>query len=135
MYATRDKKVKTDKRDARTLSEACRLGAYCAAHRTSELQRRIRAQISVREAPVRTRSRRISLIGQATGQRPNSAIRSQKEMRLPNSRLVVRYSTQFYKFVEPGENLVRPDYAVITSWSDFKSGRDALLEWVLVQHT
>ena len=27
MYATRSKKVKTDKRDARTLCEACRLGA------------------------------------------------------------------------------------------------------------
>ena len=28
MYATRSRKVKTDKRDARTLAEACRLGAY-----------------------------------------------------------------------------------------------------------
>ena len=28
MYATRSKKVKTDKRDARTLCEACRLGAF-----------------------------------------------------------------------------------------------------------
>src|SRR5215211_4519382 len=27
MYATRSKKIKTDKRDARTLCEACRLGA------------------------------------------------------------------------------------------------------------
>ena len=27
MYATRDKKIKTDKRDARALCEACRLGA------------------------------------------------------------------------------------------------------------
>lgn len=63
MYATRDKKIKTDKRDARTLCEACRLGAYRPAHRTSERQRQIRAQISVREALVRTRSRYISLIG------------------------------------------------------------------------
>jgi transposase len=63
MYATRDKKIKTDKRDARTLCEACRLGAYRAAHRTSERQRRVRAQLSVREALVRTRSRYISLIG------------------------------------------------------------------------
>jgi transposase len=36
MYATRSRKVKTDKRDARTLCEACRLGAYRPAHRTSE---------------------------------------------------------------------------------------------------
>jgi len=34
MYATRTRKVKTDRRDARALAEACRLGAYRPAHRT-----------------------------------------------------------------------------------------------------
>jgi transposase len=63
MYATRDKKIKTDKRDARALCEACRLGAYRPAHRTSERQRRIRAQLLVRSTLVRTRSKYISLIG------------------------------------------------------------------------
>lgn len=62
MYATRSRKVKTDKRDARTLCEACRLGAYRPAHRTSDKQRHIRAQLAVREILVRTRSRYISLI-------------------------------------------------------------------------
>jgi transposase len=62
MYATRSRKVKTDKRDARTLAEACRLGAYRPAHRTSDRQRHVRAQLAVREAIVRTRSRYISLI-------------------------------------------------------------------------
>jgi transposase len=62
MYATRSRKVKTDKRDARTLAEACRLGAYRSAHRTSDKQRHIRAQLAVREVLVRTRSRYISLI-------------------------------------------------------------------------
>jgi transposase len=62
MYATRSRKVKTDRRDARTLAEACRLGAYRPAHRTSDRQRHIRAQLAVREAMVRTRSRYISLI-------------------------------------------------------------------------
>jgi len=62
MYATRSRKVKTDKRDARTLAEACRLGAYRLAHRTSDEQRHVRAQLAVREAMVRTRSRYISLI-------------------------------------------------------------------------
>lgn len=41
MYATRDKKIKTDERDARALCEACRLGAYRPAHRTSEKQRKM----------------------------------------------------------------------------------------------
>src|ERR687893_222642 len=62
MYATRSRKVKTDKRDARTLAEACRLGAYHPAHRTSDRQRHVRAQLAVREAMVRTRSRYLSLI-------------------------------------------------------------------------
>jgi transposase len=62
MYATRSKKVKTDKRDARTLCEACRLGAYRPAHRTSDKQRDVRAHLAVRETLVRTRSKYISLI-------------------------------------------------------------------------
>jgi transposase len=45
MYATRSRKVKTDRRDARTLAEACRLGAYRPAHRTSDRQRQVRAQL------------------------------------------------------------------------------------------
>jgi transposase len=62
MYATRSRKVKTDKRDARTLAEACRLGAYRPAHRTSDKQRHMRAHLAVREAMVRTRTRYTSLI-------------------------------------------------------------------------
>jgi transposase len=63
MYATRSRKVKTDRRDARTLAEACRLGAYRPAHRTSDRQRQVRAQLAVREALVRTRTKYISLVG------------------------------------------------------------------------
>jgi transposase len=62
MYATRSRRVKTDKRDARALCEACRLGAYRPAHRTSERQRHVRAKLAVREALVRTRSKYISLV-------------------------------------------------------------------------
>jgi transposase len=75
MYATRSKRVKTDKRDARALAEACRLGAYRQAHRTSEEQRRRRQMLTVREALVRTRARYISLIKalvRQTGERLNS---------------------------------------------------------------
>jgi len=62
MYATRSRKVKTDRRDARTLAEACKLGAYRPAHRTSERQRQLRARLAVREVLVRTRTRYISLV-------------------------------------------------------------------------
>ena len=36
MYATRTRKVKTDRRDARAMAEACLLGAYRPAHRVSD---------------------------------------------------------------------------------------------------
>jgi transposase len=61
MYATRRRRVKTDKRDARTLAEALRLGAYRVAHRVSAERRHVRAELAVREALVRTRTRYIAL--------------------------------------------------------------------------
>ena len=61
MYATRRRRVKTDRRDARTLAEALRLGAYRVAHRVSAERRHIRAELAVREALVRTRTRYIAL--------------------------------------------------------------------------
>jgi len=63
MYGQRSRKVKTDRRDARALAEACRLGAFRPAHRTSDAQRHVRTQVVVREALVQTRSRYISLVG------------------------------------------------------------------------
>lgn len=62
MYATRSKRVKTDKRDARTLCEALQLGAYRAIHRASDAQRHLRAQLVVRDALVRTRTRYVAII-------------------------------------------------------------------------
>jgi transposase len=62
MYATRSRRVKTDRRDAQALMDACRLGAYRPAHRTSDPQRQVRAALAVRDALVRTRARYISLI-------------------------------------------------------------------------
>jgi transposase len=61
MYATRTRRVKTDKRDARALAEALRIGAYRVAHRVSPERRHVRAELAVREALVRTRTRYVSL--------------------------------------------------------------------------
>jgi transposase len=61
MYATRTRKVKTDRRDARALTEAKVLGAYRPAHRLSAGPREVRAQLAVRDALVRPRSRSIAL--------------------------------------------------------------------------
>jgi transposase len=62
MYATRSRRVKTDRRDARTLAEACRLGAFRRAHRLSDPQRHVRAELAVRDALVRTRTRYVAVI-------------------------------------------------------------------------
>lgn len=62
MYAHRSRKVKTDRRDARALAEACVLGAYRRAHRLSDEQRHVRGRLITREALVRTRSSYIALI-------------------------------------------------------------------------
>ena len=62
MYAQRSRKVKTDRRDARALAEASRLGAYRPAHRMADDRRHMRATLAVREVLVRTRSRWVVLI-------------------------------------------------------------------------
>src|SRR5213596_285798 len=61
MYATRSRRVKTDKRDARTLMDACGQGTYRRAHRLSAPRRHVRAELAVREALVRTRTRYVAL--------------------------------------------------------------------------
>ena len=61
MYASRSRRNKTDRRDARTLMEAGAIGAYRPAHRLSEPQRHVRAELAVRDALVRTRTRYVAL--------------------------------------------------------------------------
>jgi len=71
------------------------------------------------------------LAGQQIGERPNS-YQEPREMKLPNSHWTVRYSTKFYKFVETGENVIRPDREIVPTWDDYRSGRDPVLDWVLM---
>jgi transposase len=59
--ASRSRKVKTDKRDARALCDACHLGAFRPSHRSSDESRLLRKHLRVRDALVQTRSRMISL--------------------------------------------------------------------------
>jgi transposase len=68
MYATRSRKVKTDRRDARALAEACLLGAYRPVHRLSAPQRHVRGRLGVRDALVHTRTRCISVLRALLGQ-------------------------------------------------------------------
>jgi len=63
MYGMRSRRVKTDKRDAQALADACMTGTYRKAHRTSEIRRQLKAELAVREALVRQRAKHIALVG------------------------------------------------------------------------
>jgi transposase len=62
MYGSRSKRIKTDKRDARALADACRLGAYRPAHRRSEMQRERHHRLLVREKLVHMRVKSIQIV-------------------------------------------------------------------------
>jgi hypothetical protein len=70
------------------------------------------------------------LVGEPIGERPNSYSEND-EMTLPNSRLVVSYSTRYYKFVDVDVPAVLPDERIDVTWADFRAGRDAVMEWIL----
>lgn len=61
MYGQRTRRIKTDKRDAAALAEACRLGIYRPAHRVSRTQWRERQQQTVRQQLVRQRTALINV--------------------------------------------------------------------------
>ncbi|HLI65329.1 MAG TPA: S41 family peptidase [Caulobacteraceae bacterium] len=73
------------------------------------------------------------LVGEPIGERPNS-YQENRELTLPNSHLVLSYSTRFYESA-PGDpaNEIRPDVEVPTPWDAYKAGRDPVLEWVIAQ--
>jgi transposase len=56
MYGARQRRIKTDTRDAATLAEACRLGIFRRAHRVSRAQRTLRQELAVRRQLVRMRT-------------------------------------------------------------------------------
>jgi hypothetical protein len=74
------------------------------------------------------------LVGEPIGERPNSYSEND-EMTLPNSKLVVSYSTRYYKFVDEDVPAVMPDVRIDATWADFRSGRDAVMDWILARPT
>ncbi len=70
------------------------------------------------------------LVGEPIGERPNSYSEND-EMTLPNSRLVVSYSTRYYKFLEEDVPAVMPDKRIDPNWADFQAGRDPVMDWIL----
>jgi hypothetical protein len=52
-------------------------------------------------------------------------------MTLPNSKLVVSYSTRYYKFVDEDVPAIVPDKRIDLSWDDYRAGRDPVMGWIL----
>ena len=72
------------------------------------------------------------LVGEPIGERPNSYSEND-EMTLPHSRLVVSYSTRYYKFLDEDVPAVLPDVRIDPAWQEWRDGRDPVLEWILRQ--
>jgi len=70
------------------------------------------------------------LVGEPIGERPNSYSEND-EMTLPRSKLVVSYSTRYYKFVDEDVPAVLPDQRIDADWPAFLAGRDPVMEWIL----
>lgn len=80
MYGMRQRRSKTDLRDARALAEACRTGTYRRCHQASDESRVIKMDLRVRAMLVRQRAAQISLVRTLArsegGRIPNATSRS-----------------------------------------------------------
>jgi C-terminal processing protease CtpA/Prc len=71
------------------------------------------------------------IVGEASAQRPNS-YGDVRTFELPNSKLVVRYSTKFFRLGPKGDpDVIPPDIPVEVTARDYFSGRDPVLERAL----
>jgi hypothetical protein len=70
------------------------------------------------------------IVGSPTGMRPNH-YGEHGEFRLPNSGFRISYSTQYYRFAADTDSAVVPDQYVEPTWTEFRTGRDPVMEWIL----
>jgi hypothetical protein len=77
---------------------------------------------------------RATIVGEPPGERPNSYSEND-EMTLPNSGLVLSYSTRYYQFLDEDVPAFLPDKRIDPEWQSYKEGRDPVMEWILAQPT
>jgi hypothetical protein len=110
------------------VSCACSLRSYgyCASVKSTGRQ-----DVSPTRIPKRVKRETAAiLVGEPIGEKPNS-FQEAREMRLPNSHVIARYSTESYSFVEKGENVIQPDQEIDREWNSYQAGLDPVLEWAL----
>ncbi len=72
------------------------------------------------------------LVGEPTGGKPNH-YGELKFLTLPNTKMVVSYSTKYFTHAEKDTPSLMPDIAVEMTFQDYRTGRDPFLEAVLQQ--
>lgn len=107
MYGERNRRVKTDRRDADVLFEASRLGVYRHAHRRSQEQRDVTALLRVRDSLVRTRTRSINLV-RALVRREGVRVRSGHAASFVNRVEELELPLELRAEVRPMLELLRP---------------------------
>lgn len=70
------------------------------------------------------------VLGEPPGEKPNSYSEND-EMKLPNSGLVISYSTLYYKFLDEDVEAFEPDVRIDQSWKEHSEGIDPVLEWII----
>jgi hypothetical protein len=70
------------------------------------------------------------LVGAPTGMRP-SHYGEHGEFRLPNTGFRISYSTLYHRFGDETDSAVVPDQHVEPTWTEFRQGRDPVMEWIL----
>ena len=74
------------------------------------------------------------IIGEPPGERPNSYSEND-EMKLPNSKLVISYSTEYYKFLDEDVAAFEPDVLIDPDWESHKNGNDRVMDWIIQRCT
>lgn len=76
------------------------------------------------------RRTRATLVGEPTGERPNS-YGEVKNFELPNSHIPVYYSTKYFHLVDGNPDALFPDVSVPPTAEAYINGRDPAMEWIM----
>lgn len=69
-------------------------------------------------------------VGEPTGGKPNH-YGEVKKFSLPNSGLIVNYSSKYFTHAKEDTDSFYPDYEIKTNFEDKKNGIDPVMEWIL----
>jgi hypothetical protein len=69
-------------------------------------------------------------VGEATGGSPNH-YGDIKQLELPNSKWHIHYSTKYFHWFKEDVDTFKPDVPIDVTFEDYKTARDAVLEWII----